>query len=56
MYRAVRGNGSDHPTPGTPIPRPGTPEEIAAVVAFLLSEESTFVTGAAWGVDGGANA
>jgi hypothetical protein len=48
MYRAVRGNRSYHPTPGTPIPRPGTTEEIAAVVAFLLREESSFVTGAAW--------
>ena len=33
--------------------RIGKPEEIASVVAFLLSDESTFVTGAIWNVDGG---
>ncbi|KIV87585.1 hypothetical protein PV11_03119 [Exophiala sideris] len=35
------------------IKRKGKPEEIASVVAFLLSDESTFVTGAIWNVDGG---
>jgi NAD(P)-dependent dehydrogenase (short-subunit alcohol dehydrogenase family) len=33
--------------------RSGSPEEIAAVVAFLLSEEAAFVTGAAIAADGG---
>jgi len=31
------------------------PQEIAAVVAFLLSDESTFVTGAIWSADRGWN-
>ena len=44
------------PTPTTPIPRDGRAEEIANVVVFLLSNESSFVTGSAWSVDGGANA
>jgi NAD(P)-dependent dehydrogenase (short-subunit alcohol dehydrogenase family) len=36
------------------LDRIGTPEEVAAVVTFLLSDASSFVNGAAWAVDGGA--
>ena len=36
-----------------PVGRMGTPEEIAAVIAFLCSERAAFVSGAAWSVDGG---
>jgi len=38
----------------TPLRRAGTPAEIAAVVAFLLSEESAYLTGEVVSVDGGA--
>jgi NAD(P)-dependent dehydrogenase (short-subunit alcohol dehydrogenase family) len=38
---------------GRPLGRLAEPEEIAAVVVFLLSERASYVTGAAWSADGG---
>lgn len=38
---------------GQPIGRMGRPEEIAALVAFLASDEAAFITGSAYDIDGG---
>jgi NAD(P)-dependent dehydrogenase (short-subunit alcohol dehydrogenase family) len=38
-----------------PIPKPGDPEDIAAMALFLASDESRWVTGATMVVDGGQN-
>lgn len=38
---------------GIPVKRLGKPEEIAAMVAFLCSEEAAFATGADFSVNGG---
>jgi 3-oxoacyl-[acyl-carrier protein] reductase len=38
---------------GRPLGRMAQPEEIAAVIAFLLSPRASYVTGAAWSADGG---
>ncbi len=36
-----------------PLGRIGKPHEIGEVIAFLLSSKASFVTGAAWTIDGG---
>lgn len=39
-----------------PIGRVGRPEDIAKTIAFLLSDETSWVTGAIWDIDGGVMA
>ena len=53
----MTGQEDEDPTrkerPGVPLGRPGDAREIAAVIAFLASPASSYVTGASWPVDGG---
>jgi NAD(P)-dependent dehydrogenase (short-subunit alcohol dehydrogenase family) len=44
---------ADELRPEIPLGRPGTPEEVAAAVGWLVSDEARYVTGASIIVDGG---
>lgn len=55
MLAEVRDGNTDTAASSLPFPlrRVGKPSEIGNVVAFLLGKESSYVTGAAYSVDGG---
>lgn len=37
---------------GSGIGRAGLPEEVAAIMAFLASDDATYLSGAVWAADG----
>jgi NAD(P)-dependent dehydrogenase (short-subunit alcohol dehydrogenase family) len=59
LYRGLLGAPPEGELPG-PAPNPtgrvATPGEVASFAAFLLSDESAFITGAALAIDGGVTA
>jgi NAD(P)-dependent dehydrogenase (short-subunit alcohol dehydrogenase family) len=59
LYRDLLGAPPEGELPG-PAPNPtgrvAAPGEVASFAAFLLSDESAFITGAALAIDGGATA
>lgn len=44
--------GSNDKT-AAPINRAGKPQEVGALIAFLLSQDAAFTTGAVYTIDGG---
>ena len=55
LLRAQEMHPDETANNGNVIKRNGTPEEMASLVAFLLGPESTYVSGAVYGADGGWN-
>jgi NAD(P)-dependent dehydrogenase (short-subunit alcohol dehydrogenase family) len=51
--RALFAGGEEAAAAGYPMKRLGTPEDVASLVAFLVSDASSWITGETVRVDGG---
>lgn len=53
--KGLLGEGVDHHAALTPVRRIGQPEDVAALCAFLVRDEASYITGQVLGVNGGRN-
>jgi NAD(P)-dependent dehydrogenase (short-subunit alcohol dehydrogenase family) len=56
QMRGLAGRNDQPMAAGTPLGRYGTPEEVAKLMLFLVSDDSSFCTGGVYMVDGGVSA
>jgi NAD(P)-dependent dehydrogenase (short-subunit alcohol dehydrogenase family) len=56
VQRGMSGRNDQPMARGTPLGRYGKPEEVAKLMLFLASDESSFCTGGVYMVDGGVSA
>ena len=53
MTRGLAGNAREQWAAKIPLGRLGTPDDVAAAVCFLASDEASYITGQVLGVNGG---